>query len=121
MNLKISVNAGTPFYVRFLKQINHYDAGEHVVSFDYDSDFNTEYDFYVGTVDTSVSSKNIEVTKIEFDNFWQLSGNKVCIGENIYFAKDNNNLPVTDNNLLFFAGELKFSFYHPIYKFIHAG
>jgi len=70
----------------------------------------------------------VQITKIMFDNFWCLEGNRTMIARNLYsvkyidYAKENNlfiDHNVNDNNNLFFMGDLIYSFYHPIQEFIH--
>ena len=129
MQLEIFFNAGTEFEILFNEQHFNVSAGSESLRIDYHNEYKKLYDIIIKCNNTEVLTKNIEITKIIFDNFWVLDNHRVAIAKNLYdsryvdYANKNNidiDYNVHNNNLLFFTGELVYTFYHPIWKFIHA-
>jgi hypothetical protein len=60
----------------------------------------------------------ITITKIVFDDFWELSSGRVAFGENHPTVPSDDIEMAADNNVLFFPGQLDFIFWHPIQEFL---
>ena len=128
MQLEIFFNAEIDFKLTFETQQFDMAAGIYSKIIEYIPmyDYGKQYNLSVSCHDPLICTKNVKITKIIFDEFWELEGTKVAIGKNVY---SNNYIPssassidytVNDNNVLFFTGELIYTFYHPIQDFIHA-
>ena len=129
MQLDISFCAKTNFEILFEEQHFDVDQSSQCLTINYKPKFQTRYNLIVRCSNPMIRSNHVEITKLQFDNFWCLEGNKVAIAKNVYdikymeYAKIHNieiDYTVENNNLLFFTGNLVYTFYHPITDFIHA-
>ena len=127
MDLEIYYHAPVGFNLLFEDQIISIEKDSVYQKIIYCPEFK-EYKLRVQCNNIDVTSSPIEIKRLVFDNFWELSGEKIARGHNIYddsykkYAKNHGIEivePVIDNHWLFFTGELVFTFFHPIHEYIH--
>jgi hypothetical protein len=129
MQLEVFFKADVEFEIIFEDQHIFVPASDSSLVIAYDHKYRKPYELIIRCNNPRILDRNIEITKIMFDDFWQLEGNRTAIAKNVYdehyisYAKNkiiDINYNVTNNNIMFFTGELRYKFYHPITDFIHA-
>jgi len=127
MNLDLYFSAGVDFEVIFENQVFNISKDTDSIRISYDPEFDKIFKLRLRSDNPRITEQPVVVNKIVFDDFWELCGNKIARGQNIYsehyieFANSKNitvDYSVVDNHILFFTGELIFSFSHPIHEYL---
>jgi hypothetical protein len=129
MKIEIFYEAKSDFTLAFEDRLFSVPAGCKSITVEYDSfDHDKTYSFSIESSNPIILTKNVLISKIIFDDFWELVDDQVAFGANTYFDSyvryaNIHNLKldreIRDNNMLCFMGRIDFKFRHPIRDFIH--